>query len=107
MEQVAIAEKLVQEAQQKGKVKTLFIDVGELADITAEELAATLKTLVSWSVVIQEKKAVVRCSCGYKGEPKIVERRNSMVFFVCPECSSLPKVLSGKDIVVSQVEVEQ
>ena len=81
MEQVAIAEKLIKEAQQKGKVKTLFIDVGELADITAEELATTLKTLVSWNVVIQEKKSVVRCTCGSKGEPKIVERRNNLVFF--------------------------
>ena len=107
MEQMAIVEKLVQQAKQQGKVKTVYIEVGELADITAQELTDALKSLVDWNVVIQEKKAVVRCSCGFKGEPKIVERRNNMVFFVCPKCSSLPKVLSGKDIVISKVEVEQ
>ncbi len=36
------------------------------------------------------------CSCGYKGTEK----------FVCPGCGGLPEILRGREIVVSNIEIE-
>jgi len=39
---------------------------------------------------------VVKCSCGYEGT----------TLFVCPLCGALPELVRGKEVLVSNIEVE-
>jgi len=106
MHETILANKIIQKAKEHGKVKAIVVEVGQLADIPSDHLAETLRKMVDWNISVEEKKARVKCSCGYEGEPKIVEKRHEMTLFVCPKCSSLPKVREGKDIILKEVEVE-
>jgi len=106
MHETIIANDIIKKAESKGKVKSAVIEVGDLAHLSAEELEETIKNMVKWTFVIVKKPAKVKCSCGYIGGPKIVEKRHGLTLFVCPECSSIPKVLEGKDIILKEVEVE-
>jgi hydrogenase nickel incorporation protein HypA/HybF len=38
----------------------------------------------------------VKCSCGYEGD----------TLFVCPVCGALPELIRGKEILVTNIEVE-
>jgi len=37
-----------------------------------------------------------RCSCGYEGDERVV----------CPRCGKLPEIVSGMEIVVTNIEIE-
>ena len=106
MHETIIANDIIKKAESKGKVKSAVIEVGDLAHLSAEELDAALKNMVSWSFVIVKRPAKVKCLCGYIGEPKVVEKKHGLTLFVCPKCSSIPKVLKGKDIILKEIEVE-
>lgn len=106
MHETIIANDIIKKAESKGRVKSAVIEVGDLAHLSAEELEQALKNLVDWNIIIVKRPAKIKCSCGYIGKPKIVEKRHGLTLFVCPKCSSLPKVLSGEDIILKEVEVE-
>lgn len=106
MHETIIANDIIKKAESKGKVISVVIEVGDLAHLSAEELEQTLKNIVDWNLIIIKKPAKVKCSCSYIGEPKIIEKRHGLTLFVCPKCSSLPKVLKGKDIILKDVEIE-
>jgi Zn finger protein HypA/HybF involved in hydrogenase expression len=107
MHELTFAQQLIKKARQQGDVKSIILEVGELANITSENLERTLKEITKWNINIIKRKAVVRCNCGFKGEPKIIRREHDLILFVCPKCSTIPKVLDGKDIVLKEVEVEE
>lgn len=106
MHEISIANDIIKKAEAQGRVKSVLIEVGELAHLSAEEIEQTLKNRVNWNIVISKKPAKVKCSCNYIGRPKIVEKRHALTLFVCPKCSSVPKVLDGKDIILKEVDVE-
>jgi|TARA_Y100000310_G_scaffold345817_1_gene470420 Zn finger protein HypA/HybF involved in hydrogenase expression len=105
MHETIIAQKIIEDAKKHGEIKSAVIEVGEIAHITAKELKETLTDMVSWSITVTEKKAKVKCSCGYEGEPKIIERKHDLVYFECPECGKVPSVLEGSQIILKEVEV--
>ncbi|MBD3309964.1 hypothetical protein GF351_01960 [Candidatus Woesearchaeota archaeon] len=106
MHEKSIAKGIIEEAKKHGIVKSITLEIGDLAHLSAEELDDAMSDLVDWNIVIVKKPAVVKCTCGYKGEPKVLEKRHGYILFVCPECESLPKVLEGDKIVIKEVEVE-
>lgn len=106
MHEKTIANGIITEASKHGDVKAITIEVGDLAHLTAEELKEAMSDLVKWKIKIIKKKAIVECSCGYRGEPKIVEKRHGYVLFVCPVCGAVPKVVEGGDIVIKEVVVK-
>jgi Zn finger protein HypA/HybF involved in hydrogenase expression len=69
-------------------------------------MEATLKKMVNWDVIMLRKEGKVKCSCGYEGVPKIVEKQHGHTVFVCPECGSVPDVLEGGDIILKEVVVD-
>jgi len=110
MHEVAIANKLADEIRKQigekfDDIKAVSIELGELAEITADELREVLADMYSWRAEISVRKAKVKCKCGYVGKPKIKAREHDVVFFECPLCNSLPEVLEGKSIVVKSVTV--
>ncbi len=106
MHETIIAAKIISKAKEQGTVKSICVEVGELAEIEKEELEEALKKLVKWNVVVLLCKAVVKCRCGYKGEPKIVSRDHDNVLFECPKCQAIPSVIKGQDIILKKVSVD-
>ena len=62
-----------------------------------------LRKRVKWEIIINEKKALVRCDCGYSGEPNILKREKEYTLFECPKCRSIPRIVEGDDILLKEV----
>ena len=101
-----IAKDLVETAKKAGKVKKAFIELGELTNITKRDLLNHLRAIADFPFEITQKKAIVRCICGYKGGPKITERQHDLVIFACPKCGLVPEIMRGDKIILKSVEVE-
>ncbi|MBW2964698.1 hydrogenase maturation nickel metallochaperone HypA [Candidatus Woesearchaeota archaeon] len=107
MHDTLISKDIIQAAQKQGKVMAITVEVGDLGHLPLEELRETLTHMVpDWKVTMVPRKAVVKCSCGYQGEPNIIEHRHGHSVFTCPKCGNVPQVLEGQDIVLKEVEVE-
>ena len=107
MHDTLISEDIINAARKQGKVKGITVEVGDLGHVPAGELKETLLRMVpEWHVNIIEKKAKIRCVCGYEGEPKIIEHTHGHSVFFCPKCDKVPELTDGKDIVLKEVEVE-
>ena len=59
-----------------------------------------------WQITVKKEPGMVQCSCGYLGEPKIIDKRHDFTLFECPECGNLPKIIDGKCIRLKEVVVE-
>jgi len=107
MHETIIANKIIEKAKEHGKVKKVVIEVGDLANLPAFEMEEVMKKMTDWKIEIRPAKAEIKCKCGYKGEPKIIERAHDFVIYECPECKKMPaEVLKGDEIILKQVEVE-
>ena len=110
MHDTLISKDIIDAAQKhakQGKVKGITVEVGGLGHLPAEELRETLSRMVpDWELKIVNRKAIVKCTCGYEGEPDIIEHSHGHSVYQCPKCKSVPEVTEGKDIVLKEVEVE-
>jgi Zn finger protein HypA/HybF involved in hydrogenase expression len=106
MHGIHIAKDLVSKAKEQGKVKKATIELGEIANITKDDLGKQLYNIADFNFDIIEKKALIRCMCGYEGAPEIVERQHDVVIFTCPICGLNPEVIEGDKIVLKCVEVD-
>ncbi len=106
MHEVVFANKVIEKAKGYGDVKGIKVEVGELAEVSADELRDALKKLVKWNVNVEEKEALVKCKCGYEGKPRILERGHHTVLFNCSKCGNLPEVVNGNEINLVDVEVK-
>ncbi len=104
MHESVFANQIIEEASKKGEVKSIVVEVGDLAHLPGEDLKQALEDRVNWKIKIEEKKAKVKCSCGYEGEPEIVEKKHDFTLFKCPKCGSIPEILDGQDIILKEVE---
>lgn len=101
-----ISRDIINTAKKHGKVKSITIEVGDLAELPAEELEETLKAMVGWEIKIIKKKGKIRCKCGYTGEPKILQKMHDFTLFNCPKCRALQEnfeVLEGNEIKLKEV----
>lgn len=107
MHDTLISKDIIQAAEAQGTVKSITVEVGDLGHLPLEELRETLCSMVpDWEVNLVPKKAVVKCACGYRGEPNIIEHKHGHSIYVCPKCGLVPEVLEGADIILKEVEVE-
>ncbi|MEE9525515.1 MAG: hydrogenase/urease maturation nickel metallochaperone HypA [Candidatus Woesearchaeota archaeon] len=106
MHETIIANDIINKAKEQGQVKEITVEVGDLAHLPANELKETLSTLVKWKVNIIEKEATIKCSCGYQGAPKILEKGHDSTVFVCPKCNETPDIIDGKDIILKEVIID-
>ncbi|MBS3077090.1 hydrogenase maturation nickel metallochaperone HypA [Candidatus Pacearchaeota archaeon] len=135
MHEINIADRVLREARGAGAKHFFRVEVGELCEITSEELEEGLKRLTEMTlsddfnsfgnVVLQTagniedlgeekiefkvdfKQSRVRCKCGFVGRANIVDRGHGYCVWNCPSCG-----LSGKNVEVLEggeikiVEVE-
>jgi len=106
MHGIHIAGDLIATARKQGKVKKAYIELGEIANITEVDLSNQMKNLADFEFEISEKKASVKCDCGYNGSPKVIERLHEAVVIECPECGEIPLVSEGDKIILKSVDVE-
>lgn len=107
MHEQTIAAKIIADAKTYGNVKSLTIEVGDLAHLPAEEMKEVMEKLTDWQINIIKKNAVISCNCGYTGEPKILQQLHDNNVYECPECGqSLPSILEGHQITLKEVEVD-
>nr|MCK4930233.1 hydrogenase maturation nickel metallochaperone HypA [Nanoarchaeota archaeon] len=109
MHETIIVNKILEQVNKKAKgkkVKSITLEVGDLAHLLAEELKGFLINMVNFEVIVKPVKARVKCGCGYKGEPRILVHEHDFSLFECPRCSKTPRVLSGEDIVLKEVKTE-
>jgi Zn finger protein HypA/HybF involved in hydrogenase expression len=106
MHETAIAQNIIKEAEKQGKVKEIYLEIGELAHVPAKELLECLGSLVDWKINSKEIPAKVKCECGFRGHPTILERGHDSFLIECPQCKSIPKLVDGKDIKIIKVVVE-
>jgi hydrogenase nickel incorporation protein HypA/HybF len=84
-------------------VKKVNVEVGKLAMVNPEQVVFLFDVvkeddpLFTTAVLeCRETPAETACICGYRGDE----------IFVCPQCGALPEVIRGREIVVTNIEVE-
>jgi Zn finger protein HypA/HybF involved in hydrogenase expression len=107
MHESIIANKIIEKAKEHGSVTKIVIEVGDLAHLPASDMKEVMEKLTSWEIEVNSVKSSVKCSCGYEGEPKIIEHAHDMTIYECPKCKKIPaEVVSGGEIVLKEVIVE-
>lgn len=106
MHEMQIAQAVIRKAMERGEVKSITVEVGELAHIPAYDLEEALKKLVKWDVQVMHRNSEVMCNCGYIGRPQIIDKTHSATIFFCPECSSIPKVVKGDKIKLKEIVIK-
>jgi Zn finger protein HypA/HybF involved in hydrogenase expression len=106
MHETVFGKKIIDEAKNHGDVKAISIELGELAHVPPEELLACLQELVTWDIESAIVPAKVKCTCGFEGHPKILERGHDYFFIECPECGDIPELVDGKEIKLVNVTIK-
>jgi hydrogenase nickel incorporation protein HypA/HybF len=85
------------------QVKKISVEVGKMAMVNPEQVVFLFDTIKSddrlFSLAIldwREAEPETICTCGYSGSE----------VFVCPRCGALPELVKGREIVVTNVEIE-
>ncbi len=85
------------------KVITVYVDVGELSMVNPEQVEFLFYTIVEddpvFEGVVLKCNTVhpeTSCPCGYKGNE----------IYVCPNCGALPNIEHGREIRVTNIEIE-
>lgn len=103
MHEHTFIQNIIEQIPNNEKVKSVILEVGELAGIKPAHLEEHLKEQTNWEVSTIKIDSKVKCKCGYKGPARILERLHDLVIYDCPECSEIPETIEGKDIKVANV----
>ena len=84
-------------------ISKVCVDIGDLSMINPEQVEFLFKTMIEddplfshSELVCTRKEPVTSCTCGYTGKE----------IYVCPGCGALPTIETGKEIVVTNIEIE-
>jgi hydrogenase nickel incorporation protein HypA/HybF len=85
------------------RVKKVSVEVGKMAMVNPEQVVFLFDTIKEEDPLFKktilechETPPQTRCSCGYAGDE----------IFICPRCGALPELVRGREIVVTNVEIE-
>lgn len=85
------------------RVKKVCVEVGKLAMVNPEQVTFLFDTIkeddplfTQAMLECHEVSPKTQCSCGYEGDE----------IFVCPRCGALPRMVKGREIVVTNIEIE-
>ena len=107
---VRLINRAVETAEEKkaSKINKLVVSVGEMTDVLPEYLQRYFRTAVLGTIladaVLEIKKSPVLVQCEACRQTYHPQKENG---YACPHCkSSIGKVISGKSVVLEQVELE-
>lgn len=85
------------------KVKKVSVDFGEMAMVNPEQVKFLFGTFGEEDPMFKDTELAyrkvqpnVRCHCGYEGSE----------IYVCPRCGALPEIVEGREILVTNIEIE-
>ena len=85
------------------QVKKVHVEVGKMAMVNPEQVVFLFNTIKEEDPLFQqavlechETDPQTKCTCGYAGDE----------VYVCPKCGALPELVKGREIVVTNVEIE-
>ena len=85
------------------RVKKVTVEVGKMAMVNPEQVVFLFDTIkeedplfLHTVLVCHEIDPQTKCPCGYAGNE----------VYVCPKCGALPELVKGREIVVTNVEIE-
>ena len=85
------------------RVKKVSVEMGKMAMVNPEQVTFLFDTIKEddplFKTTVLECREVApqsKCICGYAGNE----------IFVCPKCGALPELVKGREIVVTNVEIE-
>ena len=84
-------------------VNKVSVEVGKMAMVNPEQVVFVFDTIKEddslFSRTVLECTEVdpqTRCLCGYEGDE----------VFICPRCGALPELVKGREVVVTNIEIE-
>jgi len=85
------------------RVKKVSVEMGKMAMVNPEQVIFLFDTIkeddslfATTTLECHETAPQSKCVCGYAGEE----------IFVCPTCGALPELVKGREIVVTNIEIE-
>jgi len=85
------------------KVMKIHVEVGKMAMVNPEQVVYLFDTIKEDDPLFHEAvldckevEPQTRCPCGYEGTE----------VYVCPKCGSLPELVKGREIVVTNIEID-
>jgi hydrogenase nickel incorporation protein HypA/HybF len=85
------------------KVIKVTVEVGKMAMVNPEQVVFLFDTIKEEDPLLQqavlechETDPETKCPCGYTGNE----------VYICPKCGALPELIKGREIVVTNVEIE-
>jgi hydrogenase nickel incorporation protein HypA/HybF len=85
------------------KVKRISVEVGKMAMVNPDQVIFLFDTVKEDDPLFEKTELVCTeippqtpCTCGYSGQE----------IYICPGCGALPKMIKGREIVVTNVEIE-
>lgn len=107
-----ILQSVLQEIGQKGRPRTVTVEVGEMLGLTSASLASAYGVLSKGTraegsrLKVRFSKGSVECTrCGFRGRLQMKEHFHAVdPTFACPECGSTLKVSAGLDARLIAIE---
>lgn len=85
------------------RIRRICVEVGAMAMVNPEQVTFLFSAIseedplfAGATLVCTEVAPVTRCGCGYEGD----------ACYVCPKCGALPELVKGREILVSNIEIE-
>jgi hydrogenase nickel incorporation protein HypA/HybF len=85
------------------RVKKVSVEMGKMAMVNSEQVTFLFDTIKEEDPLFSntllecsEVEPQTTCSCGYSGSE----------IFVCPMCGALPEVIKGREVCVTNIEIE-
>lgn len=85
------------------RVKKVSVEVGKMAMVNPEQVVFLFDTIkeedplfLQATLECHETDPQTKCPCGYTGNE----------VYICPKCGALPELVKGREIVVTNVEIE-
>ncbi|MCU0631608.1 MAG: hydrogenase maturation nickel metallochaperone HypA [Methanolinea sp.] len=85
------------------EVRSVCVEFGEMAMVSPDQVRFLFDTLIEDDPIMKGASLkwtvtppLTRCTCGYEGPDR----------FVCPRCGGLPELLKGREILVTNIEIE-
>jgi hydrogenase nickel incorporation protein HypA/HybF len=85
------------------QVKKVSVEVGKMAMVNPQQVVFLFDTIKEEDPLFlhtvlecHETAPQTKCVCGYTGDE----------IYVCPRCGALPELVKGREIVVTNVEIE-
>ncbi len=110
-----VLDSILEEAEKNSakRVKSIEIEMGDLALVTAKELESALKMIINGTIAegmeisIERIPTRVRCEKGHENEIKVErDHHHMMPELKCPECGGSVKVLQGNECILKKIIAE-